>query len=381
MKPDIEKLIDKYLKGECSEEERKLVETWYSQLNEGDVLASAHWEAKSKGLKSRVYKKIGFNRRNVRELAFFRVAAAILLLFLGSIAYLTLNKADIDTKQELLTYAETGQIEISKLKETRLILDEERSIDLNGNAGIHYTKDELEIKDGDGKELIQKLETAKHAYSTLAVPYGRRVDIVLADGTRVWLNSGSRLVYPNAFKGNKREVFLQGEAFFDVAHNQEKPFHVYAKDVDVKVLGTSFNVRAYTDEEDVKTTLVQGSVMLLDMENDRNSARLVPGHMAVFSGSRAFALSNVDTEMYTSWKAGYLYLKNERLQDLLKNLTRYYNISIEIDDAQKEERYFSGRLNLEPEPEQIMNIIALTTGYHAENTERGWVLKRNTDQL
>ncbi len=380
MKPDIEKLIEKYLKGTCSEEEREIVETWYSQLNEGDNLAAAHWKAKSKGLKSAVYKKIGFNDGNVRRLAFLRVAAAVLLLFLGSIAYLTLNNNDIDTKQALLAYAVDNQIEISKLKETRLILNQEKSIDLNGDAGIHYTKNELEIKDGSGTELIEKLETAKHAYNTLVVPYGRRVDIVLADGTRVWLNSGSRLVYPNAFKGDKREVFLQGEAFFDVAHNREKPFHVYAKEVDVKVLGTSFNVRAYSDEPAVKAVLVEGSVALSDAGNTKNKAHLTPGRMAIYETGKPFLLSNVNTEMYTSWKEGYLYLRNEPLQGLLKTIVRYYNVPIQIEKDQ-EERFFSGRLNLQSDIEETIEVIALTTGYTAEKTERGIIFRKNTNQM
>lgn len=381
MKPELEKLIEKYLKGKCTEEERKLVETWYDQLNEDDGMSMSQWKAKSKGLKTGLYKKISLDNGKIRNLVFFRGAAAAIVLLLGSIVYLTLNQYGIDTKQELFSYAGNGQIEMGTLKETRLILDEERSIDLAGNAGIDYTKGELEIKNGNGSELIQKLETGKHAFSTLVVPYGRRAELVLSDGTKVWLNSGSRLVYPNVFKGNKREVLLQGEAFFDVAHQAEKPFHVYAKDVDVKVLGTSFNVRAYADEKDIKTTLVQGSVLLADLVNEKNTVRLVPGNMGVFTEAKSFKLANVDTEMFTSWKSGYLYLKNENLSELLKTLTRYYNISIQLDDPKKEERYFSGRLNLEPEPEQILQVIALTTGCQAEKTERGWMLKRSTDQL
>lgn len=379
MKPDIENLIDKYLQGKCSAEERKLVEAWYAQLDENDGLAATRWHARAKMLKSGIDKKIGVQQVKVKKLAvLYRVAAAVLLLILGGMAYLMLGKK-VDTKQELLAYAGAEHIEISQLKETRLILNQQKSIDLNGNADIHYTQDELEIKSGKDKSSVQKLEADRHGYSTLVVPYGRRVDIALPDGTKVWLNSGSKLVYPNAFKGDKREVFLQGEAYFDVAHNAEKPFHVYAKDADVKVLGTSFNVRAYTDEQEVKTTLVQGRVMLSDLNNPEKFVHLVPGRMAIFSADKSFSLLNVDTEMYTSWKEGYLYLKNERLQNLLKTITRYYNIAITVDENQKTESYFSGRLTLEAKPEQVLNSIAFTIGYQAENTERGWVLKKKTD--
>lgn len=379
MNPELEKLIEKYLKGKCSEEESRIVEEWYNRLNEDDGNAVETWNSKAKGLKAGLYKKISIGNHKTRELVFFRAAAAAVIILIGVAALFYLNTKETDTRAELLSYAISGKVDVGNLKETRLILDEDRAIDLEGNADIQYAEKELIIQAGE-EGYNQRIETDKTAYSTLVVPYGRKADVTLSDGTKVWLNSGSRLVYPNNFKGSKREVFLQGEAFFDVAHNKEKPFHVYAKDVDVKVLGTSFNVRAYNDEPTLKTVLVEGSVALSGAGSTNNAVQLTPGRMAVYEAGKPFSLSNVNTEIYTSWKDGYLYLQNEPLQNLLKTLVRYYNIPVQLENTQ-EERSFSGRLNLQADIKEVIEIITLTTGYDAEKTERGWLLKRSTDQL
>ena len=373
MNPQLEKLIEKYLQGKCSEEETRIVEQWYNRLNEDDGRAEYTWNNKNQQLKAGLYRKINLDNHKIKRLFFFRAAAAAVILLVGTAVFFYTNKTKPDTRQELLSYAKSLDADISNLKEIRLILDHDKTLDLKGNANIHYESDEFFVNTGQGDEK-QKIETAKDAYSTLAVPYGRRAEVQLADGTKVWLNSGSRLVYPNTFNGDRREVFLQGEAFFDVSHNAAKPFHVYAKNVDVKVLGTSFNVRAYEDETTMSTVLVEGSVALSDMNQPKIMTQLKPTQMAVHEAGSSFVRSVVKTETYTSWKEGYLYMQNQSITYVIKTLIRYYNVPIQLD-INDGERYFSGRLDLQTDLREVMDAIALTTGYTAEKTERGWILR------
>ena len=376
MNTELEKLIEKYLNGKCSAEESRIVEQWYNQLDEDDGRAESTWTSKNQQLKSGVYQRIDLNKRKIKRLVFSRVAAAAaIILLVGTAIFFYTHRTGPDTQKELLSYAESSRVEdISNLKEPRLILDQHKTMDLKGNADIQYEGDDFVVKT-DQQNNEQKIHAEANMYSTLVVPYGRRAEIRLADGTKVWLNSGSRLVYPNNFTGNnKREVFLQGEAFFDVSHNAEKPFHVYAKNVDVKVLGTSFNVRAYEDETTMSTVLVEGSVALTDMGQSRNMIQLKPTQMVVYQAGSPFARSTVETKMYTSWKEGYLYMQNQSIAYVIKTLIRYYNIPIQLDINDRE-RYFSGRLDLQADLKEVMDAIALTTGYTAEKTERGWILR------
>lgn len=378
MKPTnlkMQKLIDRYLKGKSTEEETRIVDDWYDQINEDDGNSAQAWASKQAMLKEQLHLRLDRKEVRVRKLVWLRAAAAVIVL-VGTAVLFKVKMSTTDTKASLVQYAASQNIDLSKLKETRLILNQEDSLDLKGSAKIAYNSNGLVVETGLGDRKAQTLATNDGAYSTMAVPYGRRAEITLPDGTRVWLNSGTQITYPNAFKGDKREVFIQGEAYFKVAHNKEKPFHVYAKDVDVKVLGTSFNVRAYPDENQLKTTLVEGSVALSYGANAENAIKLVPGKMAVYEMGKKMVVANTNLETHTSWHLGYLYLKNEPLSDLIKTLERYYNVSIQLADNSEEERNFSGRLGLQHDIKEVMEIIALTTGHSAEKTERGWLIKK-----
>lgn len=373
--PNIQQLIDRYLKGKSTEEENRIVEDWYNQLNEDDGKAAQAWASKNVMLKAKIHQKLKAKDGKIRKLVLFRAAAAIIIL-IGAAVLLKVKVLKSDTRENLLQYAASQSINLKNLKETRLILNQKDSLDLKGSAKIAYNNNELTVK-GDGE---QKLQTDESAFSTVAVPYGRRAEIILPDGSKVWLNSGTQMTYPNTFKGDKREVFVTGEAYFEVAHNKEKPFHVYAKNLDVKVLGTSFNVRAYADEQQLKTTLVEGSVALSYGANAANTVRLTPGKMAVYEPNKSINIVNTQVEAHTSWHLGYLYLKNEPLANLLKTIGRYYNTPINLENNNDGGRNFSGRLSLQQDIKDVIEVITLTTGHQAEKTERGWLIKKEEQQ-
>ena len=163
-------------------------------------------------------------------------------------------------------------------------------------------------------------------YHTLRVPRGGEYTLVLADGTTVYLNAESELRFPKQFKGKSRKVYLDGEGYFDVRRNEKQPFIVEVKQVEVRVLGTSFGIRAYAKEENVLTTLVEGRV---NVEAGGKQVELSPGQQADFSrGNDRLTVTKVDVEQYVSWKDGRLVFDNKPLEFILEELGRWYSFDV-----------------------------------------------------
>jgi transmembrane sensor len=174
----------------------------------------------------------------------------------------------------------------------------------------------------------------KTAYNQIKIPNGKTFNLTLSDGTHVYLNAGSSLRYPvNFIKGMKREVYLEGEAFFDVSKDKLHPFIVNANAVNVKVLGTKFNVSSYAEDKEVSTVLVEGSVSLNNDAKPNEKTMLSPGYKGAWSkNSDKISLEKVDTSLYTNWMKGELAFKNEAFASIIKKLERTYNVKIKNYD-------------------------------------------------
>lgn len=216
-------------------------------------------------------------------------------------------------------------------------------------------------------------------YRTVVVPYGERTVVELPDSTRIWLNSGSTLVYPELFAGGQRQVYLEGEGYFDVRHNEDQPFFVQLRDMEIKVLGTEFNVSAYTDDESANVMLVKGSVELRlsgDSSSEDVKARLAPHEMAVYrTTDHALEVRRAPADEYASWRSGFMVFRNTELADILKRLQRYYRIRIRLEQPGLAAVTFSGPLDLKKEIDQVLDIICLTTSLEYEKKEGEIVLK------
>jgi ferric-dicitrate binding protein FerR (iron transport regulator) len=164
------------------------------------------------------------------------------------------------------------------------------------------------------------------------VPRGEKLQVLFQDGTRVWLNSDTRLKYPLEFKGNKREVKLEGEAYFVVHKNARKPFFVHTNSLSVKVTGTSFDVKAYKDENTVTTTLDEGKVSLIG-ESSQEEATLLPGQRALYSNTnKQLTISKTSDVIYSNWKTYKITFKDTPMSEVVKTLERWYNVKINIAD-------------------------------------------------
>lgn len=195
----------------------------------------------------------------------------------------------------------------------------------------------------------------------LVIPYGKTSEIILPDGTHVYLNAGSRLIYPDFFADKTREVFLVGEAFFEVEHNMEQPFIVQTTDIRIRVLGTQFNVSAYPSDNIIETVLTSGRVQLEQNNTGMftETTELSPGQLAAFNKTdRTTRLKEVDIENYTLWTEGLLKFESTDLSRVVKRLERYYNIRFKYNDPFLGGIKISGKLDLSDSREFVLENVA-----------------------
>ena len=215
--------------------------------------------------------------------------------------------------------------------------------------------------------------------NSLFVPFGKQSKIVLSDGTSVWLNSGSVMSYPQNFKGKSREVYLRGEAYFEVTKDKLHPFIVQTANVEIEVLGTSFNVMAYDDDIDVEAVLIEGSVKISEsgMLFNKNNTILSPGQKANYcKKTKNINVSNVNTELYVSWKDGYFLYEEISMDCLIETLNRYYNSNIFIKGSALEKIVFSGKLENRKSLEETLQIICKSTRLnYYKNNENEYIIE------
>lgn len=176
---------------------------------------------------------------------------------------------------------------------------------------------------------------------------GDRTFIILEDDTKIWLNAESRLTYPRSFSGkDTREIQLEGEAFFDVTENKQKPFIVHTSDIRIKVLGTSFNVKSYRKDRTIETTLIQGKVTI-ESSLDSTKLTLLPNQQAVFEKeTKKIFLEHKDEAVdFTSWRDGELVFDDRPLSDIVNELERWFNVTIEVEDRASLNCHFSAKVN------------------------------------
>ena len=196
-------------------------------------------------------------------------------------------------------------------------------------------------------------------YSEITVPFGQMSQLKLSDGTKVWLNSGTTLRYPEQFAGDQRSVMIKGEAYFEVAKMAHKPFTVNTADMTVEVLGTSFNVLAYKEDAATSVTLVEGKVVVRNMEG-KSIAQLNPGQMATKNKTETnVEIKNVKTAFYSAWIDGKLFFDDEPLDQIAVKLERWFNIDIVFANQQLKSYRFTGTILKNKPVDQIMQALEL----------------------
>jgi transmembrane sensor len=203
------------------------------------------------------------------------------------------------------------------------------------------------------------------AFNVLSVPAGQFAQLTLGDGTKIWLNSKSILTYPSQFSGSNREIKLNGEAFFEVSPNKEKPFIVKTKELDVAVLGTDFDVSAYQNDRNINVTLVNGSVNLLNKKDNSEIAKLKPGEQASYSISKnTISISSVETQLYTSWRTGQIKFRKMSFEEIAKRLSRNYNIEFKFENANMLSTTYNGSFYKYESLDQILKIMQANSHFN-----------------
>jgi ferric-dicitrate binding protein FerR (iron transport regulator) len=211
-----------------------------------------------------------------------------------------------------------------------------------------------------------KKGSEKISLTHVIVPYGKRSEIILTDGTKIWLNSGSQLSYPVKFTGNTREVYLSGEAFFDVESDPSKPFHVITTDMKIRATGTRFNVTSYANDNQSQVVLLSGKVDAAKNKRFAGSMEMNPGERIVYSKTEEnLKKDRVDVEHYASWIDGYLIFENEPVENIFKILERYYNKNI-LTEKLTGKPAFTGKLDLADDLGKVLNNIGFSASFSVE---------------
>ena len=213
------------------------------------------------------------------------------------------------------------------------------------------------VKLDDGKLAYQSDETTAPIaveYNTVSTPRGGQYQLTLSDGSKVWLNAESAITFPTAFTGNERKVTIKGEAYFEVAHDASKPFQVTVNGMQVQVLGTHFNINAYDDEGEIKTTLLEGSVKV---SKGPESKLITPGQQAVVSSTEPkIVVQQADVDEAVAWKNGLFHFNNADLQEVMRQLSRWYDVNV-MYDGTIPKREFAGEMQRDLNLSQVLELL------------------------
>ena len=357
---NIEEIIIKRLSEEhLSEEESAFFDKWYQNSSNRDYyndLLKIRSGIIASQVKERIDKRKAWNQvRPARKISLIRTLlkfAAIMILPLSLGVFLLIR----ENKQEKVVYAEVP-VQPGK-KQAVLTLSSGQQVML-ADTIVHVNEKGMVISNFPDKELVYKImnDTMKTEtiYNTVTVPRGGEYKLVLADGTIVWLNSDSHIRYPVTFSGNTRQVELEGEAYFEVAKDVEKPFIVRMNEYNVRVTGTQFNVRNYSNES-LATTLVEGGVQI---ERKGKVDRLRPGQQAVLENNE-IRIRVVNVEEQVAWRHGAFGFTQCRLENIMEELARWYDVDVFYMNQQVKDYHFSAWFKRSSSINEVINILEKT---------------------
>lgn len=300
-----------------------------------------------------------------------RIAAAVLVVIAGS-AYFYFNATNRprSTTLQVADVAPGGN-------QATLTLPDGHVVDLSTSKSVVVIGNEITYSDGTGVSDANYYQTDDGEQMSLSTPKGGQYQVILPDGTKVWLNAASSLRYPKQFTGATREVELNGEGYFEVTKNEHQPFLVKSNGQVVRVLGTAFNINAYHDEARVTTTLVEGSVAIGNGAATQSPKRLValkPGQQASYQGGR-IQVSTVDVNDYVAWKNGQFVFYGESMPMVIRQIERWYDVSFEHQELAEGIELW-GSLSRDAMLSQILKVIELNTPLTFEREGRRIILAK-----
>ena len=364
-------LYEKYKQGLCTPEEQKLLMDYADEIN----LSGTPWDESILGdqekIKAEIYGKLQKQlspRGKVKVLWITRWAAAAILLLSLSFGVYTLvshpKKAPVLVKNSrvnikndilpggnkaILRLANGSVIVLNNVKNGIIARQGNVNIQKTGNGQLIYA-----VNDHNANNSPDNI-------NTVSTPRGGQYELILPDGSKVWLNAASSLSFPTEFTGAERNVKLTGEAYFEVAKNKSKPFKISVNNMKVEVLGTHFNIMAYDDEANIKTTLMEGAVKIAD---GASQTLLKPGQQAVLNKiNNHINVNYVNTGDAIAWKNGHFVFNHEDIQEVMRKVSRWYDVDIEYGSEIPDD-HFEGSINRSVNVSKVIDMLELTGQVH-----------------
>lgn len=366
----IQELAHKYLKGQLSHSEQLEFDEWFKSEGSENIYIDENIAESEDKHRQLIWSRINEHINPVQsakiKTLWPRIAAAASILLALSIgSYFILNKKPAqqivrNQKQEIvpgtneatLTLANGQKIILSRGLNGKLAQQGSTLVQVNSSKSITYTA-----------SAANSTSTAQVQFNTLATVRGEQspYPLVLADGTKVWLNAASSITFPTSFSGKERIVKITGEAYFEVVHDALHPFKVKVGDQTIEDLGTQFNINAYPDEPAMKTTLINGKVKISD---GSQTALLKPGYQAVVSPSgSSITVQAADLDQVMAWKNGNFEFEGTPLKDIMRQISRWYNVDISYQGTIAEVE-FGGSISRSKNINEILSVLETTKGVH-----------------
>ncbi len=367
---NIIQLIQLYLVGDLSGEEKVKLEEWVSQDPLREKLFKEICNEKSVASDFGIYEKVNKDsawekvilkgnikqKNNARRLGWYKFVAAVMipLMVVAAGYFIRETKRSAEQKGTELANIEPGKSKaILRLADNRVIeITREQETRFDVAEGIAATNNL------SGMVYPEQVATGKAEYNVLEVPRGGEYTVTLSDGTVVYLNSGSELRYPVAFGAERRDVFLSGEGYFEVAKDAERPFFVNVDKLKIRVYGTSFNVNAY-NIANVETVLIEGKI---GIQGNNAEYTVKPGQLALYNREEGtMEIRDVDVRPYVAWKEHEFMFDDESLEEIMNTLSLWYDVDVFFQTASLKQLHFTGHLGRYEEVSHILDAISGVT--------------------
>ncbi|WEA01917.1 FecR family protein [Mucilaginibacter sp. SJ] len=361
-----QELLNKYQLGNCTPEEQQLLDHWYLTEAAKQPVADEPSDplADEKLIWDRIAKEIPEATQMRRFKKWYSIAAAAAILIFISFGAWFFTKSHQTAKQlaqqspiqnDVLPGGNKAVLTLANGRQIILTGARNGALAVQGTVAINKTADGRIVYNSSKSSASDNAE--KPVYNTMTTPRGGQYWVVLPDGSKALLNAASSLTYPTNFSGTERKVELTGEAYFEVAHNPDKPFRVYSKSQVVEVLGTHFNINTYDDEPDIRTTLLEGKVKVTSVV--KNQVRVLkPGQQAVLN-TYSFNVNDVDVEDATAWKNGTFTFENNDIQQIMRMVSRWYDVDVVYKGTLPADK-FTGFVSRFSNVSEVLRMLQLT---------------------
>jgi transmembrane sensor len=353
-----EELINKYLSGKATADEKAMLESWYlvHTKNSEDVLPDPEYPLIEQEMWPLIEKKLQPRQKQTRLWPRISIAAAIVLVASGLYFFNKSNRVNESQQASFIHDIPPGKntATLTLTNGKKIQLSDTKTGVVIGAGSLAYSDgSEVSHEEGSSSEVVQMIAST---------PRGGQYQFILSDGTKVWLNADSKLEFPSDFKNAKeRIVRLEGEGYFEVAKLTNSagriPFIVKTDKQVVEVLGTHFNINSYSDEIGDKTTLLEGSVRVSSTQQNTNQAILKPNEQSLLVGSNPITVKKVDVEDDVAWKNGDFTFDNDDLESIMRKIARWYDVEVYYPETPKKSLHFGGVVSRSRSISSVLNSM------------------------